>query len=274
MFRAFVACFSILSLLVPGHLCAIECKNPFASFKEFQLIEKLKCNGVTSPVLLRITPVNISATNANPYLGPGCDKASTYFNLFQETQIIDFSDTMTSAHAEDVRVSRACDGNRLFRLDRKPLLFTTPSGKKVNTSIRVYAEDMQLTLIGYAQANEDTANSLIVRGIDDQVLFNASKSLRNIPSDGTYCAEAVWTVNNVANTEQTATIVSYLLTLKDNIDFSCEITAPTQAPGMSSGGAIALGVALGALAVVAGGVGVAFYCMRNNPRYDKVRLIN
>lgn len=272
MFRQVTALFSIGVLLCSGKGAAIECTNPFPNLAQFQIVEQLKCNGVTNPVVLQITSVNASASTSSPFLAPGCDNTSVYFNMYKGAEILDFSNTVENVHSKTVFISKACDGIREFLINREPLLYTLPSKDKVNTSVRVFSEDANASLLAYVRADEDNANNLVLRDSSGSIIVTAIKVLKNTPGNGDFCAQGIWTVTSLLATEQNAKIVSFLLTLKDNTSFSC---TPTQPPAVSamSAGAIILGVAIGAVLVIAGGVGIACYCAKHNPRYAKVRLI-
>jgi hypothetical protein len=237
MLRSITASITALSLLSPAHVLANHCVSPFTSnLQAFQLQEKLSCTQTTSPVVLNIIPGNQTAITGK--WQPTCDTLSPRFELFADSLVVDFSDTMANALSKIVRVSN-CDGAPIFLIDRTPMLETLPSGQKISVSTRVFAEDDSRSLIGYVAATEDLSNGLTVRGADTKILAQAVKAFHRTPDCG-----AIWTVTNSGQTVQIANVISFLITLKDNDGFSC-VSSPTYPD--NSYAMFALGIGVGAI---------------------------
>lgn len=248
MFRSSVAIFTISALLSPS-LLANPCTSPFAaSPAQFKLTEQLSCSSTTSPVKLEIV---LQDTGTAGYLTAECDKNSPYFTMRMLDYVISYSDPLANPLSTLVRISTACDGKPAYLIDRQPMLYTLPNGKKINTSIRVFAQDNAQTLIGFVAATEDTTNGLILRAADDTVLATATKKFFS----GNTCS-AEWNVSNPGKTRQISSVMAMLINLKDNPDMSClpQPSCPSQA------GTFFVGAGTGALlAALVGTAGFYFF---------------
>jgi len=265
MFRSSVAIFTISALIFPISLAgsplgSAPCSSPFAAYPgDFKLVEKLSCNSLTSPVRLDI---NLKDTGWAGYLTAECDKNSPYFTMYLgETEMVKVSDPLANALSTLVRISDTCDGTPLFLIDRQPALYTLPNKTKVNTSMRVFAQDNAQTLIAYVTATEDTTNGLVLRAADETVLATAKKKFFS----GSTCS-AEWTVSNPGKTEQISSVMAILLSLKDNPEMSClpQPSCPSQAGSFFAGAGIG-GALVGAVLT-----GVFFYVKYKFPTYMKL----
>jgi hypothetical protein len=261
MYKSFIASLTTIALLFPAQLLAIPCINAFeGKMNQFQLFEQLDCQKAIDPVL-QITAVNASANPADPYLKAGCAELKVYLSLYKGDTIIAGTDMMSDSLSRDVEVQRYCDGQRLFRIDRAPLEWTLPSGEKVSTHVRFFEEDKTGELLAYIRADEDDNKNkqVVLRSTDSAVLAVATiNRVTDIANNKCY---GVWTVTNNAGTEQVATMMSFILSLKENRIFSCVMTQPpqpVQGPALSTPAALAIGAAAGAVITLSG---VAVYFM-------------
>lgn len=262
MFRSSVAIFTITALISPMSL-ADPCTSPFAAYPEgFTLEEKLSCDSVTSPVRLEIS---LQETGFAGILKAECDKNSPYFTMYlgddKTGWVVRFSDPLANALSTLVRISSTCNGEPLYLIDRQPSLYTLRNNTKVNTNIRVFAQDNARTLIGYVAATEDTTKGLVLRSEDETVLATANKQFFS----GSTCS-AKWTVSNPGKTEKISVVTAFLINLKDNSDMSClpQPSCPSQA------GTIVASSAMSCAITAALFVGGFLFIKNRYPEYHKL----
>ena len=188
MIRIFIPVF-LLALIAHATTPSPACIDPFAGEQtQFELTEPLSCDPAQAVYQLQISP--------GVYLQPSCvgdhKVIDLYLNNGQNIQSFSTEETGQPGWGT-LTVESACTGQNLFTIE----------------------PGFQVPGIGTVNPAENTANGLILRNNQTQIMANATKKLIS----GGNCGQAVWKVENSPTVSPQVT--AYLLALKDNSLFRC-----------------------------------------------------
>jgi hypothetical protein len=219
-------------LNVAAQTTSIACFDPFSGEQtQFQLTEDLSGDPTQAVYKLEITP--------DSYLKPDCVRGNKVINLYVNNgkNIHSFSDEQIGTPGwGPLFISDACTGQVSFAI----------------------LPNYQIPGIGSVSPSDNRANLVILRNNQSQIIAQASKRL---VQESVVGGKAIWDVTN--NAGLSPQVISYLLALKDNALFACEISAPTTTqPGLSAIATIGIAAAI----IIPATIGIIVYISRYYPK--------
>jgi|GEM_PF-5528480 len=238
----------IFGILCSPVLSATTCIDPFpfleknetSGFQKFILQEVLSCNKET--LRIGLTPVKSSEPYFHTpgvgsiYFSSECveQKKGTY--LYHNRDSGNGRDILYQSEAMDgnpnlFKIRVTCNNKTIAILDTSSKMLSV-NGKEIAASLSIYTDDLSQSLIGYIPGSENREESVTLFNHEGNTLAIAMKTFYQYREN--ICYANWWVVNNNA---LDPSILSYFLTIKDNMNLNCG-----PAPSPSSGLLIAGGV--------------------------------